>query len=1661
MPGKIRIWLLLSFIWVLLAPSTYYGTGETAAAETPPYKTIIIDDGSLTIDGVVTSDPGNAINGYSTTGRWSTTTTVKGYNNSSSSRTDTLNNSITWNPALKEGNVKISLYKVDWEDKADNHVKLEVVHNGTTDVQYLDLRPSQGGSGWVELGEFYFNGASSEFVRLTRVQPTTGTILTRADAVKFEGYISQHEVPFHTLIMDDGDEGYSASSNWKISTGVKGYNNSSTRYTDTIHEAITWNPRLEAGLAKISVYKLDWADRADNNVKIEIVHNGQTDIQYLNLQPSAGGTGWVELGEYEFSGTGAEFVRITRVQPTTGNIVTRLDALKFEGFIKQKAPPLPPLRDRTLSNLTYVEKGSIENDTSKAIFYEASWDGGKSIVRDLYYKDGVTGTWVAANTVPERLEEQWVILDGDAGLRSNYYNTMNKSWVTFDGIEFTGSQTVVLTDSSHESDYSFSVTWSMEHDKPEVSYAFTPRRDGNYVIGYQSFTAEASTEVKEVLSGFKSHAKMVGTVESVGLWQLTAPMGLVEKADGNGGALTYGVFVPSGELPLEFEAHGGASSQRLGISLVNNEGSVQPILYAPQFGAYSHMTAESTYRFRIGLLARNSTLYDAYEHILRSEYGYTAYRKNVAGQSLTDAMFNMIDLLKIEPDGDDSVQYVPSPSGWWSRAKSFIDIENEDSVRATSNGVLLSAYYLTGDDDLYDSRALPSVEFGVSRNNFGWSPTKKPVYSVPSWWKMGSLPYDVSSVAALSELMKGTAGIGKLAQEEYRYRNPDQSGRGPVIQPLMMYRATGEAFYLQQAKAQADAYIAQHIDTPASENMSPNEFIYNHGKLWMEILELYEETKEQPYLNAAYKEAKRYATMFVARPVPEGSFTIPQPAAPYRESFHWPASGKYAYPRDDFPEYESGDMAVDSWLVSPSGLTFEAANTSLYYRMNAQEAPFLLRLSQYTGDTLLQDIAHNAVIGRYSNYPGYYYKGFSVSQLEPDFPLQGPSEPTSVYYHHMPAQLGQTMDYLISEQSLKSGGSISFPSVFETSFLWFKYHLYGHKPGTFYGNSGVWLWMPKGIIETGNPQLNWITAESGSRFYIGLSNASAEEQQAEVVLNPQIIGLDPQKSYPVTIIRDNGTPQQAVMTGGKLDLTVSGGGLTAVIVAGLDIQVELHGAEPAADPSDASYFFDTHSPIDAVKGMLIVKPDGTSYNAYVQAKTEEASTLHYSLDGGATYTAVPDLIYPMEWSVRVDDPAQTFTYYVEAAGKRTRARTLYLPAYTAIPPAQPDWQPQDSIVVDNTEAVTEGVWIRDTTGDGYYYDGYVYARATSGAATGKIRWQPELPETVTYHVYYKIPRMTIASENWSTNATFRVYYDGGSQAVTVNEQASAGTWGYLGAFPFSAGGSGYVELTNQGSNSRVVADAVMWVSEQARPEWASVTLSSNKEVLEMTRTVQLSVAGYMDNGLPGDLSQAQVNYYVDRTDLATVDAGGLVSLNALDGITAEIKAWAVVTVDGVTLETPRLALPIRDLVVIVDNTNTDGLYQAEGSWNQSNLYGYKTGVKSRYTTTQGSSVKWVGQLPAGVYTVSIYNIVHTTSQDPHIQVELKHQTVTETVYLNQSAGSSGWVSLGTYSFTGDGSEYVKMTRVTPTTTDPPTPAAEMIYTRADAVRFERRSGLNP
>jgi hypothetical protein len=125
------------------------------------------------------------------------------------------------------------------------------------------------------------------------------------------------------------------------------------------------------------------------------------------------------------------------------------------------------------------------------------------------------------------------------------------------------------------------------------------------------------------------------------------------------------------------------------------------------------------------------------------------------------------------------------------------------------------------------------------------------------------------------------------------------------------------------------------------------------------------------------------------------------------------------------------------------------------------------------------------------------------------------------------------------------------------------------------------------------------------------------------------------------------------------------------------------------------------------------------------------------------------------------------------------------------------------IVVDNMDAVFEGTWT-PATGGSKYGDDYQYHETGDGNATAT--WRPDIPEADDYSVY----AWWTTHSNRATDAKYTVYYDGGSEPVTVNQEIHGGQWNFLGTFSFATGTSGYVQLTDD-ANEYVIADAVMFV----------------------------------------------------------------------------------------------------------------------------------------------------------------------------------------------------------------------------------------------------------
>jgi hypothetical protein len=97
--------------------------------------------------------------------------------------------------------------------------------------------------------------------------------------------------------------------------------------------------------------------------------------------------------------------------------------------------------------------------------------------------------------------------------------------------------------------------------------------------------------------------------------------------------------------------------------------------------------------------------------------------------------------------------------------------------------------------------------------------------------------------------------------------------------------------------------------------------------------------------------------------------------------------------------------------------------------------------------------------------------------------------------------------------------------------------------------------------------------------------------------------------------------------------------------------------------------------------------------------------------------------------------------------------------------------------------------------------------AFKGKGECKFIWRPDLPEAGDYRVsvwYGGDP-----NSDHATDSPFTVYWATGKQTFKLDQTKSSGGWKALGVFPFKAGKSGYVELTNN-ANGNVVADAVQF-----------------------------------------------------------------------------------------------------------------------------------------------------------------------------------------------------------------------------------------------------------
>jgi len=790
--------------------------------------------------------------------------------------------------------------------------------------------------------------------------------------------------------------------------------------------------------------------------------------------------------------------------------------------------------------------------------------------------------------------------------------------------------------------------------EPRITFRFTPRQGNYYSVGY---TGAPETPVSEIASVWQPLVWQERRFPSQSYLSMEhmcpLPAVLVERA-----GTTVGVVADPTEAPFRLP---GFDNARFGVLVRNEKGNAQPIIFAPVLGRpSSRMNADQTFAFSFQLTVQAGGWFESYQHIARSIFGFKDYRENATG-SLNDTLENMLAFAM-----DDRY------SGWVEELKAFdYATDVPGTVKLVSALHPLSLALITDSEEVYRRRALPMTEYLMSRQKYLFA-TKEGITGQNASHLMKGPSAEVSELAALHLMSQKRASVFRRYVEDLydkpRALNLEMLSEGASWQnALARFRMSGEAEFLAQAKAGADRYIAARIATTPTDFTDVRigrggQFWTDYAPKWIDLLELYEETKEQKYLDAATAGAKLYTAYVWLQPViPAGDVVVNKGGA----------VGKYGYGNrwlENPQPMHAPEQLVPAWRVSQIGLTPEASTT---YDINpavllTHYAAYMLRLSHYTNDAFFHDIARSAIVGRYANYPGYDISGeYTTLTARPDYPLRPFRELTynEIYYNHVWPHIALVMDYLLSEAFVRSNGGINFPPRYAQGYAYLQSKVYGDRAGEFYGDKNVRLWMPAKLLRTDEIQANYVAGYGNGNFYLALLNQSARPITVRVRLNPDVVPIESSKSYAVRTWQENKTGSQLLMKGGEMTVTIKEHGITALAVDGLKVvpQFQQKVFGETAQPLSSESYRTVDSPFGKVTGMMI-SMGGDLTNAFVWLEATEKqlkqAKLRYRLNG--VEKELVDAQYPFEFSLPLRETDTAFIYTIE--GTTTKNEVVAVPS---------------------------------------------------------------------------------------------------------------------------------------------------------------------------------------------------------------------------------------------------------------------------------------------------------------------------------------------------------------------------------------------------------------
>ncbi len=860
----------------------------------------------------------------------------------------------------------------------------------------------------------------------------------------------------------------------------------------------------------------------------------------------------------------------------------------------------------------------------------------------------------------------------------NPFETFYTSWLLPHKLEVLSDKRVRLEYESE--DFLVSSVWELKErdQEPVITLTMQARKNGVYSLVIPGYGSFSNDEYEFALAPMRVTNKHVHPETVVYTEQyLFTPMSSVTIPEGNqiapGNKLTFGMVVDPSAIPLKWTYN---YNNEFGAMLRNHEGRISPSLIVPFPGSpASKFSSGSTSVFRYRPVMRTGDWFSSYKHVVADIFRLRDYRENYYS-TLNDAIFETTRLMKDDYYG-----------GWDSIGKAHWNMEGRSFSSNSNPAQAIQSYLLSEDDTMLRKRAIPTLANLLTRDHlhFKWNDLKgganyfgdKTTFPRPVGNPIKA--YNSSVFYGLYQLSKGRIPyLRDIAAQKAQEKVVNAYGSiPPFYNDIAQYKLSGDSASLNRAIEGARVYIQQKVFSSDTTPVDYSLFSYiSYVPNISSLLEMYEATRLPEFLRAA-EEAGRilltqlWVTGITSSSVPD-SMLISAAAIKAKtfnegHDFFWhgdevwrPGSrrGKKGPPENlDILK----DETVPYWVPSRVGLGLEQPSTFYHESLNmimSSWAGDLMKLAGYTGEELFATAARNAIIGRFSNYPGYYQNRFITIQQKADYPYVGPDF-SSVYWHHIPPFLAQLEDFLFAQTQVWSEGKISFPSFRQQGYAYFNSNQYGTGSGTFFEEKDMWPWLASGIVQTGHKQIDWLAARKDGVAGIAFMNESPHLVNTSIALGEK---LNTNYSGEAALLYPDGRKQTVFIRSGKLDISIPGRSLVGLLIKSSAISSP--GYAKAVTPQKKGKDL-TVSDHGYGKG-LVLQLDPSRYFSYIYVSEKPGLVKNVTVfykSGKAAQQQQSTAQYPFEFIIEVDDIKKEFVYFLQiemqdGSIKKTRTQKL-------------------------------------------------------------------------------------------------------------------------------------------------------------------------------------------------------------------------------------------------------------------------------------------------------------------------------------------------------------------------------------------------------------------